>query len=71
MNADDTVTKGVFKDEEAGILTYTLREKRAKVRETTNLPKYTSIKDIYIETLKFVTDDDSQTLADKNLNNEN
>ena len=71
MNVDDTVTKGVFKDEEAGILTYTLREKQPKEKEQIIIPKYNSIKDIYVESLKYITDKDYKNLTLKDPKNEN
>ena len=68
LNADETIIKGVYKDEEAGIVTYTLREKQPKGKEST-MPKYNSITDIYIETLNYITENEYPNLNQSQTEN--
>ena len=52
VNSEVSLIKGVYKDEEAGILRYTMIEKEAKKQENITLPGVKFFKDIYVQTIK-------------------
>ena len=51
-NSEVSLIKGVHRDEEAGILRYTMIEKEAKKQEKITLPGVKTSKDIFVQTIK-------------------
>ena len=52
INSEVSLIKGVHRDEEAGILRYTMIEKEAKKQEKITLPGVKTSKDIFVQTMK-------------------
>ena len=54
VNADKFIKQGVYSDEEEGILSYTMLDKKEDMREEIILPNVKSIKDLYSQTAKSI-----------------
>ena len=70
INTDVVVREGVFKDKEAGILTYTILPKKLIKENGVVLHRVNNINDVYIQTMESIAEKKNcvQALSEKNDN---